>query len=249
MSSIKIGLCGASGRMGQAIERLIINQPQKFELVGKVSSDNDDAILSAMCSAAEIIMDFSAPEAIKPLVKAMTKCSAKLIVGTTGLGAEHFARLQELSKQNAVLYAPNTSIGANLVANLAAKSAKILQEYDVEIIEAHHKHKKDAPSGTAIMIGKKIAEANNVDFDKKAIFDRANKGLRKTGEIGFSAIRGGGIFGENEVMFAGENELITIGCRALSRDAFAEGALYSALWISRQKPGMYSMDDVLQLDT
>ncbi|MDA9163704.1 4-hydroxy-tetrahydrodipicolinate reductase [Rickettsiaceae bacterium] len=249
MKTIKIALSGANGRMVQAIEKLMLNQPEKFELVGKIFRNSDLAGIDKICKAADVVIDFSSPDAIKSLTLAIEKTNAKLVIGTTALQDEHFAYLEELSKSSAVLYAPNTSIGANLVANLASKSAKILQKYDVEIIEAHHKHKKDAPSGTAIMIGEKIAEASGGKFDKRAVFDRANSGVRIDGEIGFSSIRGGGIFGENEVLFAGDNELVTIGCRALSRDAFAEGALYSAVWIFSQEPGLYSMSDVLQLDS
>ena len=171
----------------------------------------------------------------------------RLVVGTTGLQAEHFEYLKELSKHVAVLYTTNTSLGANLVAMLSAKAAQILQGYDIEITEAHHKHKKDAPSGTALMIGQRISDALDVDFNKAAVFDRANKGERQDGEIGFSSIRAGGILGENEVLFADENELITIGSRALSRGTYADGALFVARWLSDKKPGLYSMQDVLPL--
>ncbi len=249
MKTVKIALSGANGRMGMAIEKLMLSQSGKFELVGKLSRNSDSFEINNICAAADVVIDFSSPAAIKPLALAIEKTDAKLVIGTTALKDEHFSYLEKLSKSNAVLYAPNTSIGANLVANLAAKSARILQEYDVEIIEAHHKNKKDAPSGTAIMIGEKVAEASGGDFEKRAVLDRASRGVRRDGEIGFSSIRGGGIFGEHEVLFAGENELVTIGCRALSRDAFAEGALYSAIWIAGRESGLYSMSDVLQLDS
>jgi len=138
-------------------------------------------------------------------------------------------------------------LGANLIADLSARAATVLNQYDVEIVEAHHRFKKDAPSGTALMIGKKIADVKGIDFEKNAVFDRSAKGAREDNEMSFSSIRGGGIFGECEVIFAGQYEVVSISCRALSRDAFAEGALVAAKWLVNQKPGLYSMKDVLGL--
>ncbi len=247
MSMIKIGLCGAGGRMGIAIENSLQTKTERFKLLGKLGSSYTEAELMKFCKNSDVIIDFSNANNLKNLTKMAASCGTRLVVGTTGLKEEHFEYLEALSTQVAVLYAANTSLGANLVAMLAAKSAKLLKEYDVEIIEAHHKYKKDAPSGTALMIGQKIADAININFADHAVFDRASKGLRCQGEIGFASIRGGGIFGENEVIFAGENEVVTVGCRALSRAAFADGALFAAQWISDKNPGLYSMQDALQL--
>ena len=247
MNTVKIGLMGAAGRMGQSIKGLIDSRSDKFQLAASLNSKHDADELLKFCQASDVIVDFSSANILGALTKAAANCNTNMVVGTTGLEDKHFAYLQEAATQVAVLYAANTSIGANLVAMLAAQSAKILKEYDVEIIEAHHRHKKDAPSGTALMIGQKIAEARKLDFQANAVFDRANKAaIRTQGEIGFSSIRAGGIYGEHEVMFAGDNELVTIGCRALSRLAFAEGALIAAQWISDKPPGLYSMQDVLQ---
>ncbi len=249
MSIIKIGLCGASGRMGVAVHQSIEQKLDNFILTSTIDSKHKESDLINFCNQSDVIIDFSNADSLKGLAKAAIKSKTRLVVGTTGLSAEHFDYLKESSKHIAVLYAANTSIGANLVAMLAAKSAKILQEYnyDVEITEAHHKYKKDAPSGTALMIGQRIAESSGVDFEKNAVFDRANKGLRNSGEIGFSSIRGGGIFGQHEVLFAGDNELVTIECKALSRAAFADGALFAAYWLSDKEAGLYSMKDVLSL--
>ena len=247
MSVIKIGLCGANGRMGRAIQALIKDKGDKFILVATLSSEYTNSDLAEFCNDSDVIIDFSNVSSLEKLTKAAILSKTNLMVGTTGLEDKHFTYLKELSKHVAVLYAANTSIGANLVAMLAAKSAKILKGYDVEIIEAHHRHKKDAPSGTALMIGQQIADASGIDFKTNAVFDRANKGLRQIGEIGFSSIRGGGILGENEVIFADDNEVVTIGCRALSRLAFAEGALFATEWLSNKKAGFYSMQDVLRL--
>ncbi len=188
------------------------------------------------------------PESLEYLTKFAVEYSTSLVVGTTALEQEHFEYLENASKSIAVIYAPNTSLGAILLEYLSMRAAKILKDYDAEIVEAHHKHKKDAPSGTAIAIGKSIAKARNVDFDTNAVFDRHVQGLRKNDDISFASVRGGGIFGEHEIIFAGDNELVTVGHRALSRAAFAEGAVFAASWIVGKSPSLYSMRDVLGLD-
>lgn len=249
MSIIKIGLSGASGRMGMAISQSIQKRSNKFKLEAQIDKNYSKSDLLNLCTNSDVIVDFSNPNIIQKLTESAKTHKTRLIVGTTGLTTEHFKYLEDLSQNVAVLYTANTSIGANLTAILAAKSAKILKQYDYdcEIIEAHHKYKKDSPSGTALMIGKKIAKATGVSFKEKAIFDRASKGERKKEEIGFASIRGGGIFGEHEVIFAGDNEIFTVGCKALSRSAFADGALFAASWLSDKKAGLYSMQDVLEL--
>ena len=247
MKIIKIGLNGAFGRMGKAVEALINNEPDAYELVSKVGSICTQQEMDEACSVCDVMIDFSSPNSIELLTESAARNGTRLLVGTTGLTSKHMELLDSLSKKTAVLYAANTSLGANLIADLSAKSATILNNYDVEIIEAHHRFKKDAPSGTALMIGRKIAQAKEIDFEKNAVFDRSAKGVREYNEMGFSSIRGGGIFGDCEVIFAGQHEVISISCRALSRDAFAEGALVGAKWLVDQKPGLYSMKDVLGL--
>ena len=247
MNIIKIGLCGSNGRMGKAIAESINQKADKFKLCATFNSSNNDSDLLEFCHQSELIIDFSNANNLKKLTQAAMDSKRRLVVGTTGLLAQDFEYLKALSEHVAVLYTANTSIGANLVAMLAAKAATILAEYDIEIIEAHHKYKKDAPSGTALMIGQRISKALGTDFEQNIIFDCLNKGARQVGEIGFSSIRAGGITGEHEVLFADENELVTIGCRALSRGAFADGALFAARWLSDKKPGFYSMQDVLSL--
>jgi len=245
MSMVKISLSGSSGRMGIAIENLIKKQPKKFKLISKFARisnmrEND------LSSTYDVIVDFSHSDNLEKLLKIATSSKTPIVIGTTGFTTDHMQKIKEASLQIPILYAPNTSIGANLVAYLSAKAAKILEKYDVEIVEAHHRYKKDAPSGTALMIGKRIAEAKNVNFDDVAVFERASKkSARAQDEIGFSSIRGGGIFGDNEVIFAGDNEVINISTRALSRDVFAEGALLAAQWvIEKEANGLYSMQDV-----
>jgi len=247
MSLIKVGLSGASGRMGKAIESVISSKKDRFELAAKLTSSSTIEDIENSCRICDIIIDFSQPTGLKNLIHSAAKFSTNILVGTTGLESEHFRYMEAAAKTIAVIYAPNTSLGANLLEDLSIKAANILNDYDAEIIEAHHKHKKDSPSGTALAIGKSIAKTRQIDFDSNAVFDRYSKGPRQKDDITFSSIRGGGIFGEHKIIFAGDNEIITIGHSALSRKAFAEGAVFAASWLIGKKPGLYSMRDVLGL--
>ena len=247
MSLIKIGISGANGRMGKVIESMICSKKDRFELAAKLTSSSTKEDIENSCRACDVIIDFSQPTGLNALISSAVKFSTSILVGTTGLESEHFRYIEAAAKDIAVIYAPNTSLGANLIEDLSIKAANILAGYDAEIIEAHHKNKKDSPSGTALAIGRSIANARQIDFDSNAIFDRCNKGQRQKNDITFSSIRGGGIFGEHKVIFAGDNEVVTIGHSALSREAFAEGAVFAASWLIGKKPGLYSMRDVLGL--
>lgn len=247
MSLIKIGISGANGRMGQAVELAIKSRDQKFDLVAKLTSASTKEDVKNACKISDVIIDFAKAESLEYLTLYASKYSTNLVVGSTGLEANHFEYLENAAKNTAVVYAPNTSLGANLLEDLSMRAAEILKGYDAEIIEAHHKHKKDSPSGTAIAIGKSIAKARDIDFNEKIVLDRSAKGLRQNNDISISSVRGGGIFGEHEVIFAGDNELFTIGHRALSRSAFAEGAVFAAAWVEGKANGLYSMRDVLNL--
>lgn len=247
MRLIKVGISGANGRMGKAIES-IIDSNNHFALSAKLTSSSTKDDIKNSCLLCDVIIDFSTPGSLKNLMHFAANSSTNIIIGTTALESEHFQYIEAAAQKIAVVYAPNTSLGANLLEDLSIKAARILNDYDAEVIEAHHRNKKDAPSGTALAIGKCIANARKIDFDTNAIFNRSSKGLRQKDDITFSSIRGGGIYGEHEIIFAGDNEVVTIGHKALSRDAFAEGAVYAASWIIGKKPGLYSMRDVLGLD-
>ena len=248
MSIIKIGLHGASGRMGTAVTEAISRQSDKFDLVTKFSKHSNNSALLDFCLPADIIIDFSAPDALGSLLKVSSQTDKKVVIGTTGLSSTHIKEIEKASKSIAILYSPNMSIGANLLIEMAGKISRILEDYDVEIIDIHHKHKKDSPSGTALAIGQNIAKHRDQKFEKVAVFDRVNKGIRNDGDIGFSALRSGGIWGEHEVIFAGSTEVITIGSRALSREVFANGALFAARWLnSITKPGLYLMQDIFKI--
>ncbi len=248
MSLIKVGISGANGRMGKAIESVVSLNNNKFELIAKLTSSSTEDKVEKACQACDVIIDFSKPRSLKHLMHYASIFSTKIVIGTTALENEHFRYIEDAAKNIAVVYAPNTSLGANLLEDLSIRAANILNGYDAEIIEAHHKYKKDSPSGTALAVGKSIAKARKIDFNANAVFDRFSRGLRQKDDITFSSIRGGGIFGEHEILFAGDNELISISHKALSRDAFAEGAVYAASWIADRKAGLYSMRDVLGLD-
>ncbi len=248
MSIIKIGLHGASGRMGVAVSEAIAKHSDKFDLVTKFSKQPNDCTLLDFCLPADIIIDFSTPDALRNLIKISTEAGKKVVIGTTGLSSAHIKEIEKAAKSIAILYSPNMSIGANLVIEIAGKISKILGDYDVEIIDIHHRHKKDSPSGTALAIAQNIAKHREQKFEEVAVFDRANKGIRKDGDIGFSALRSGGIWGEHEVIFAGSTEVVTLGSRALSREVFANGALFAARWLNTiTKPGLYQMQDILKI--
>lgn len=247
MSIVKIGLGGSSGKTGSVIKDLIAdNKGRDFELVAELNSRSLETDFTKAGEISDVIIDFSTPKGFNSLASIMKNAKAKLVVGTTGLTAENMKFLGELGKVKPVLYASNTAIGPNLIAELAAKTAAKLRNYDVEIIEMHHKHKIDAPSGTALMLAKEIAKAKNIDFKENIVFSRKDQGKREEGDIGISSVRGGGIYGEHEIIFAGENEVISINCRALSRKSYAEGALLAASWLNKQPPGLYSMKDIFE---
>jgi 4-hydroxy-tetrahydrodipicolinate reductase len=246
--TLKIGVCGGNGRMGQEMIAAISAGRQKYVLTGTLTRGSNDQDIKRLCEVSDVIIDFSTPDALSSLLKIAGASKTNVIIGTTGLDGKHFEMINKAGDDIAVLYAPNTSLGANLVALLSAKSAKILpNNYDIEIVEAHHRHKQDAPSGAAIMIGREIAASMGSNFEEKANFGRHLKGKRKDGEIGFSSVRAGGIFGEHTVIIASEHEVIRIQHQALGRAVFAEGALVAADWIARKAPGVYSMKDVLGL--
>ena len=246
--TIKIGLHGSSGRMGIAVTDAILRQNDKFSLAKTFTRFEDVNQLLDFFLAVDVIIDFSAADALQNILKIATKANRKIVIGTTGLSNIHIQLIKEAAQSIAILYAPNTSIGANLIIELAGKMSKILADYDVEIIDTHHRYKKDSPSGTALAIGQSIAKNRQQKFEDTAVFDRVNKGARRKGEIGFSSLRSGGICGKHEVIFAETSEVITIGSEALTRDVFAEGALFAAKWLnSVVTPGLYSMQDVLKI--
>ncbi len=195
-----------------------------------------------------VMIDFSVPEAVPVHVEAAASHGFGLVLGTTGLNEEHYARITKASASTPVLVASNTSIGVHLLNRLIATASQALEDsFDVEVLEAHHGNKTDAPSGTALELGRTIAKARGLDLDKCAKYGRSplTPGRRQKGEIGFSAIRGGDIYGEHTVMFISDEERIEISHRATKRSLFAHGALRAARFVNSASPGLYGMDDVL----
>lgn len=248
LEKIKIGLCGATGRMGQAI----LTRIHKFSncvISKQFNSTNNLHDLNELCNNSDIIIDFSTKEILEPLISHALKYSTKLVIGTTNLTSNHFELIKTASKDLPILYSANMSLGANLLGILAKKTAQILDDtYDVEILETHHRNKKDAPSGTAIMLGRIIAEAKNLNFNESKIFDRSNNNcVRKASEIGVVSMRGGNVHGVHDINFLGDDEVIILQHQALNKNSFADGAIKSAIWLSSKPAGLYSTLDVLNI--
>lgn len=259
---------GASGRMGRMLVKLVSENPA-CRLVGALERPGHDWIgqdigtamggaalgvavtddpLEAMAKA-QAVIDFTAPAATVPLAEIAAQARAVHVIGTTGLDEDDLARLDAAARHAVMIRAGNMSFGVNLLTKLTETVAKALDmEFDIEIVEAHHKHKVDAPSGTALMLGEAAAKGRGVRLENVA--DRGRDGItgeRQEGHIGFSAIRGGDIVGEHDVIFAGQGERIILRHVATDRAIFARGAVKAALWGIGQKPGAYDMMDVLGL--
>jgi 4-hydroxy-tetrahydrodipicolinate reductase len=263
-----IVVTGASGRMGQMLVRLI-SASDKARLVACVEREGHawigqdvgtamggaalgvkvtDDPLEAFASA-QAVVDFTAPAATVEFAKLAAQARAVHVIGTTGLEPAHQARLDLAAHHAAIIQAGNMSLGVNLLVRLTQKVAAALDaDWDIEVVEAHHRMKVDAPSGTALMLGRAAADGRGVDFDAAMVSGRHGlTGAREKGSIGFSAIRGGDIVGEHDVIFAADGERIVLRHIATDRAIFARGALKAALWGQGRKPGRYDMMDVLGL--
>lgn len=241
----RIGIVGASGRMGRAIAAMLRDSPEA-RLGGRLSRGEDPAALAAAC---DVLVDFSAPDALAGHLAAAVGAGIGIVVGTTGLADDHHAAIDRAARKVAVLQSANMSLGVNLLAFLVREAAARLgEDWDVEIAEMHHRHKVDAPSGTALLLGAAAAEGRGVDL--AAVSDRGRDGLtgpRTPGHIGFAALRGGSVAGDHQAIFAAEGERLELGHRAESRDIFARGAVEAALWLHGKPAGRYAMADVLGL--
>ena len=263
-----IVIAGASGRMGQMLIKTVM-QSDKVKLVGALDRSGHDWIgqdvgvamggaalgvvvtddpLEPMAQA-QAVIDFTAPEATLALAKIAAQARAAHIIGTTGMADNQIAQLEPASRHCAIVRAGNMSLGVNLLVQITKQVAAALDEdFDIEVIEAHHHHKVDAPSGTALMLGEAAAEGRGVSLpDVRDAGRDGITGARKRGDIGFSAIRGGDIVGEHDVLFAGPGERIVLRHMATDRALFAKGALKAALWAMDRAPGQYDMLDVLGL--
>lgn len=263
-----VAIIGAAGRMGQALVRCSKGM-QNIRLVAaidhaacpmcgkdagivagcgetgvKITSD-----LAAAVRAADVLVDFSIHENVPLTVRQAAASGKAVVIGTTGLSPEERAAVEEAARRIPVVWAPNMSLGVNLLFALVHKAAKALNlDYDIEITEAHHRYKKDAPSGTALRLGEVAAAARGQNFRDVAVFGREGLGgERPKGQIGIHALRAADIIGDHTVLFASDGERVEISHRASSRDAFANGALHAAGWLAGRAPGLYDMQDVLGL--
>ena len=262
---IKIGITGAGGRMGKSLVRAC-QMHQGVRLVsatvrpgsplagmdaGEVAGIPATGVpaTEALAEDLDVVIDFTAPAASRAHVDWCRRHGKPVVIGTTGFDTSERSGIERAAQDIPIVWAPNMSVGINLCFRLAEIAAQAVgQTSDIEIIEAHHRHKQDAPSGTALRLGEKIALALGRPLEELAVYERhGHTGPRPDNAIGFSAVRGGDIVGEHTVLFACEGERIEITHRAGSRLNFAHGALRAATWLAAKEPGLYDMQDVLGL--
>lgn len=240
----QFGIIGHKGRMGRAIARVIKETGHVLQI--GVDEGGDPRPLAAQC---DVLVDFSAPAALKSNLDAAKTAKIPIFVGTTGLEQEHFVMLAEAEKYIPVLQTGNTSLGVTLMEHLVREAASRLgPDWDIEILEMHHRTKVDAPSGTAKLLGEAAAEARGVALSDAMDSGRHGQtGARREGDIGFATLRGGTVAGEHSVIFAGNEERITLSHTAEDRVIFARGAVRGAEWLIGKEPGRYTMAQVLGL--
>ena len=242
-------MVGAAGRMGQTITQLASAQPE-FQCVGAIDRAADAARgittdLASVLPGAQVMIDFSSPTQTAANLARCAEQGVAALVGTTGLSNDVEAAAAAAAERIPVLIAANTRLGVTLLAELVRAAARALPaEFDIEIFEGHHRHKKDAPSGTALALGRAAAEGRGQALDEAAVAPRG-AGERKIGEIGFSVLRAGDIVGDHAVYFAGEGERLVLQHQATDRSVFARGALQAARWLVGKPAGRYSMMDVI----
>ena len=268
MTDMRLIVAGAGGRMGRTLVKAIA-ETEGVTLVGAVEGPRspfigeDSGVLAglgangiliaadvkARASKADGIIDFTTPQATIVLAALAAQAGLIHIIGTTGIGPDDEAKLKEAARSAVIVKSGNMSLGVNLLASLAKRIAKTLgEDFDIEILEMHHNKKVDAPSGTALLLGRAAAEGRGVELDKRSVRARDGEtGARKPGDIGFATLRGGTVVGEHSVIFAGPGERLELSHKAEDRMIFARGALRAALWAREQEPGLYSMVDVLDI--
>lgn len=257
MSVIKIAVNGALGRMGLRILAVAHDQPNEFKVVQAFDVDKqagkfvNSIKLSSLHEplVCDVLIDFSGPEGTRACLDAAVSAKTPLIIGSTGLSDDLVKKIDSAALKIPVVVSANMSVGINLVLELLSLiAAKLPKDFDIEITEAHHRHKKDAPSGTALMLADAIAEAKKWNLKKVLKYRAEGKSgeERPSDEIGMQVIRAGEIVGDHTVFFSGPSETIEITHRAQSRDTFVRGALLAARFAASAKPGKYSMSDVLK---
>ena len=252
----KIGIFGAAGRMGRAIAQVAVesgleisggtDRPDSGDLLPGIAITSDPLELARQ---SDVLIDFSVPAALAGHLDACATAGKPVLVGTTGLEAEHHGLIDKAAQSIAVLQTGNTSLGVNVLAALVEQAAARLgDDWDIEIVEMHHRHKVDAPSGTALLLGEAAARGRQISLADHSDRGRDDiTGARVPGTIGFAALRGGSVAGDHQVILASEGERIELGHRAESRVIFARGAVKGATWLRDQAAGRYDMKGVLGL--
>lgn len=268
MAEMRLIVAGAGGRMGRTLVKAIAahkdlklagalegsGSPLLGQDAGTLAGIGENGVkltsdAGALMKDADGIIDFTAPAATVAFAALAAQGGKVHVIGTTGLSADDEAKIKDAAKKAVIVKSGNMSLGVNLLAALTKRVAATLDDsFDIEIVEMHHNKKVDAPSGTALLLGRAAAEGRGIDLDQRAVKAReGHTGARQAGDIGFAALRGGTVVGEHTVMFAGPAERIELVHKAEDRMIFASGALHAALWARGQKPGLYSMADVLGL--
>jgi 4-hydroxy-tetrahydrodipicolinate reductase len=265
---MRIGIVGCAGRMGRMLVDAVLAAPgctlsggteraggeavgcDLGEVIGRGTMDlMIESDPRRLFEVSDAVIDFSAPSATALNAAFAADTRVALVVGTTGLSADEETQVRTAATRTPIVYAPNYSVGVNLLLALAERAAAILEDdYDIEIVEMHHRAKVDAPSGTALGLGRAVAKGRAVALE--SVWRKArdgHTGARPRGEIGFATLRGGDVVGDHNVVFAGDGERVELGHRASSRMVFAKGAVRAALWTHGQPPGLYTMRDVLGL--
>jgi 4-hydroxy-tetrahydrodipicolinate reductase len=268
MDDMKLVVVGAAGRMGRTLIRVVAETPGVV-LAGAVEREGaselglDAGVLAGLepngvivtddplpvFVKADGVLDFTIPQATVAFSELAAQARIVHVIGTTGIGPEDDAKIEAAARHAPVIKSGNMSLGVNLLAVLVREAARALDDdFDIEVLEMHHRHKVDAPSGTALLLGKAAAEGRGIDLAQRSVRVRdGHTGAREPGDIGFATLRGGSVVGEHSVLFAGEGEVIELTHKAGDRSIFARGAVKAALWGREKKPGLYSMADVLGL--
>jgi len=255
---MKIAIAGATGRMGRTLIEAVLADPS-FTLAAAFDMPASNAIGTTLggipvgadvrhaVSAADLLIDFTQPAGTLAHLEACVRAGKSMVIGTTGFSPDQLARIAEAARRIPIAMSPNFAVGVNVVFRLTEIAARALGDaYDVEILEAHHRHKVDAPSGTALELGRIVAAALGRDFDQVASHGRqGDVGARPAKQIGLHAVRGGDIVGEHTVLFAGSGERVEIAVRSQSRMTYAAGALRAARFLQGKASGLYDMQDVL----
>jgi 4-hydroxy-tetrahydrodipicolinate reductase len=266
-SPLKVVIAGCSGRMGLALLTSVFDDPtlalhgaldslssaqlgqDAGALLGKVTGVTVTSDVNVAIAGADVLVDFTRPEATMNYLAACQQAQVKLVIGTTGFTSAEKTNITQAASKIGIVFAPNMSVGVTLLINLVEQAASILKDdFDIEVVEMHHKHKVDAPSGTALRLGEAAAAGIGQDLKEVAIYAREGvTGERESGKIGFATLRGGDVVGDHTVVFAGTGERVELTHKASSRATFALGALRAAKYLADKKNGLFDMRDVLGL--